>query len=75
MAQNPVDLFLGFAMQVWKQCQDNQKFFFLCLKDDISYIIYKEDCCIQGQLKQADTICQAFSLEKLHLLELAGDLR
>ena len=29
----------------------------------------------QGQLKQADTICRAFSLEKLHLLELAGDLR
>merc|ERR1719397_227506 len=43
MAQNPVNLFLGFAMQ--------------------------------GQMKQADTICQAFSLEKLHLLELAGDLR
>lgn len=43
MAQNPVDLFLSFAMQ--------------------------------GQLGRADTMSQAFALEKARLLELAGDLR
>ena len=58
MTQNPVNLFLGFAMQVWEKSEKR-----------------KIDIILQGQLKQADTICQAFSLEKLHLLELAGDLR
>ena len=43
MAQNPVDMFLGFAMQ--------------------------------GKLRQAETVCQAFCLDKLSLLQLAGDLR